>query len=156
MHTFNCAVNHQECDDSFKLPSRALLHERLESWAGQIRRRSVEQVLKYTMADPLSVAASVLTVVGAATKIAVTLERLWCLRDAPDVVQAIMNEVCLHLTVLKGVDIELLTLGHRSHGAFPRSGKLNGMFASRRVVFAGCAYCHPKIGRPSCEDAERA
>jgi hypothetical protein len=45
------------------------------------------------MADPLSVTASVVAIVGAAAQIAVTLERLWCLRDAPDIVQSIMNEV---------------------------------------------------------------
>ncbi|KIW28740.1 uncharacterized protein PV07_08378 [Cladophialophora immunda] len=44
--------------------------------------------------DPsCKVAASVIAVVGAASQIAITLERIWCLRDAPDVVQAIMNEV---------------------------------------------------------------
>lgn len=53
-----------------------------------------------TMADPLSATASVIAVVGAASQIAITLKRLWSLRDAPDVVQAIMNEVRLTLPSL--------------------------------------------------------
>ena len=44
--------------------------------------------------DPISIGASILTVLGAAATAAQTLEKLCSLRHAPDDLVALINEVC--------------------------------------------------------------
>jgi len=48
------------------------------------------------MAEPLSMTASILAVVGAAEKTGKGLEKLRALHNAPDELEYVLNEVSLH------------------------------------------------------------
>ena len=52
------------------------------------------------MAEPLSMTASILAVVGAAEKTGKGLEKLRALHNAPDELEYVLNEVSLHYHLL--------------------------------------------------------